>query len=97
MRGVGNDEGALACAARVVDVTRVEVHAHVVTGLEEIGEGAGPAAEVERARGRSEVQLAAYGGADRTEVVLEDPPQEDEEDGVIRDLLDEGGEESHAG
>jgi hypothetical protein len=79
----------------VIDVAGVEVHADVVAGLEEIGEGAGPASEVERARGGAEVQLAADGGADGLEVVLEDPAQEDEEDGVIRDLLNEGGEETH--
>ena len=96
VRGVADDEGALARAARVVDVAGVEVDAHVVARLEEVGEGAGPAAEVERAQPMAEVQSRRMVRADGFEVVLEDAAQEDEEDGVIRDAFCDrsGGEET---
>jgi hypothetical protein len=80
----------------VVDVAGVEVHSDVVTGLEEIEKAPGPQprssvrADGPRSSSRRMVER------DRAEVVLEDPAQEDEEDGVVRDLLDEVGEEAHS-
>ena len=63
LAGVADQERALAGALRVLDVARVEVDADVVVAREEVGERAGPAAEVQRAQrrcpGRSSRRITA--------------------------------------
>ena len=96
LRASPHDEARPGGASRAcVDVARVEVGADVVVAGEQVGEGAGAAAEVERAQALLEAQLAADERADRLEVVLEDAAEEDEEDGVVGDALDQAREESH--
>ena len=56
--GVADQERALAGAAGVVDVAGVQVHAHVVVAVEEVGERPRAAAEVEGARPLPELQVA---------------------------------------
>ena len=92
---VAADEPARAVLLRVRDVARVQVRPDVGIAGEEVREGTGAAAEVERAQPLLQAQLAADERADRLEVVLEDAPEEDEEYRVVGDALDQAREESH--
>ena len=96
LAGVGDDERALPGLARVIDVAGVQVHADVVVAGEEIGKGAGPAAEVERAQPLPHPQPAPDDGADGLEVVLEDAAEDDEQDRMVGDALDGRREEPHS-
>src|SRR5581483_9303444 len=61
LRGVGGDEVAPVAAARVVDVSLVEINAGVVAVGEVLRVGAGAAADVEHAAHPAQVVVAADG------------------------------------